>query len=45
MLTEQNVRAMRPADGLPPKHLGDVLGRRAATDIARGTPVSRDLPI
>lgn len=39
MLTEENVRSIRPGDGLAPKFLGDVLGRRAARDIPRGTPL------
>lgn len=38
--TERNVRSIRPGDGMPPKHLPDVLGRRAARDIARGTPLA-----
>jgi N-acetylneuraminate synthase len=37
--TERNVRSIRPGLGLPPKFLGEVLGRRAAGDIARGTPL------
>ncbi|HBE88811.1 MAG TPA: pseudaminic acid synthase [Elusimicrobia bacterium] len=37
--TEVNVRSIRPADGLPPKHLPEILGRRAADDIERGTPL------
>ena len=41
--TEANVRSIRPADGLPPKDLRRVLGRRAARDIARGTPLSWEL--
>lgn len=40
VLTEENVRSIRPGHGLPPKHLKDVLGRRAATDVARGTPLN-----
>lgn len=42
-LTERNVRSIRPADGLHPRHLRDVLGRRAARAIKRGTPLSWDL--
>lgn len=39
IFSKQNVRSIRPGHGLPPKHLQDVLGRRAATDIPRGTPI------
>ena len=38
--TKQNVRSIRPADGLPPRHLDEILGTRAACDIERGTPLS-----
>lgn len=38
--TKQNVRSIRPADGLHPRHLSEVLGQRAACDIERGTPLS-----
>ncbi len=41
--TERNVRSIRPAYGLPPKDLPRVLGRRAARDIRRGTPLNWDL--
>ena len=41
--TEQNVRSIRPAHGLPPRYLPDVLGRLAARDIVSGTPLSWDL--
>ena len=42
-LTRDNVRSIRPAFGLPPKVLPEVLGKRAARAIARGTPLSWDL--
>ncbi|MDH7472934.1 MAG: pseudaminic acid synthase [Anaerolineae bacterium] len=42
-LTEENVRSIRPGYGLPPKHLQEVLGRRAVRDIERGTPLGWDL--
>jgi sialic acid synthase SpsE len=35
-----NVRSVRPGHGLPPKRLPDLLGRRAAVAIARGTPLA-----
>jgi pseudaminic acid synthase len=43
MFTEENVRSIRPGYGLHPRHLNDVLGRRAARDIKRGTPLSWEL--
>jgi N-acetylneuraminate synthase len=42
-LTEENVRSIRPGYGLAPKHLPEILGRRAGRAIARGTPISLDL--
>ncbi|GAA5159626.1 pseudaminic acid synthase [Viridibacterium curvum] len=39
----QNVRAIRPGMGLLPKHTEHVMGRKAARDIKRGTPMSWDL--
>lgn len=41
--TRDNVRSIRPGYGLAPKHLGVILGRRAGTDIARGTPLTWDI--
>jgi pseudaminic acid synthase len=40
VLTTEHVRAIRPGRGLAPKFLDDVIGRRAAVDIARGTPLA-----
>lgn len=42
-LTAANVRSIRPADGLPPAELHRVLGRKAASAIRRGTPLSWEL--
>lgn len=39
VVTEQDVRSIRPGYGLAPKHLPDVLGRRAARSLVRGEPV------
>jgi pseudaminic acid synthase len=43
LLTEENVRSIRPGFGLAPKHLPELIGRRARSAIARGTPLSFDL--
>lgn len=43
VLTLQNVRSIRPGYGLAPKHLSQVLGRRASRDITRGTPLDWEL--
>lgn len=37
--TARNVRSIRPGYGLAPKHYESVLGRKAARDVSRGTPV------
>lgn len=42
ILTERSVRSIRPAGGLAPKHLPDVLGRAARHDMEAGTPLSWD---
>ena len=44
-LTEENVRSIRPGHGMHPRHLRDILGRRAAQDIQRGTPLDWKLII
>lgn len=38
--SRENVRSVRPGFGLHPRHLDEVLGRVAARDIARGTPLT-----
>lgn len=43
VLTRENVRAIRPAGGLPPKRLPDVLGRQVRNAVDRGTPLTDDL--
>lgn len=42
-VTEQNVRAIRPGHGLPPKYFDLVLGRKAARDVKKGTPITWEL--
>lgn len=43
VFTAENVRSIRPGAGLPPVYFDDVLGRRAARRIERGTPLSWSL--
>ena len=38
--TEENVRSIRPSNGLKPKYLKKVIGRKAKKNIKKGTPVS-----
>ena len=41
--TGKNVRSIRPGNGLPPKHLDEILTRQASCDIKRGTPLDWNL--
>lgn len=41
--TEENIKSIRPGHGLPPKYFDDVVERKAAEDIIRGTPLKWDL--
>ena len=43
VFTAQNVRSIRPAHGLHPRHLPEIIGKHAARDVERGTPLSWDL--
>ena len=40
VLTKENVRAIRPGLGLPPKHLNQVLGKKIKKDVQKGTALS-----
>jgi pseudaminic acid synthase len=42
-LTAKNIRIIRPGFGLAPKHLPDVIGKRAKTALPRGTALSWDV--
>jgi N-acetylneuraminate synthase len=41
--TAENVRVIRPGNGLLPKHLEELLGKKAACAIDRGTPLKWEL--
>ena len=43
VLTDQNLRIVRPGFGLPPKHYEAVLGRRLKSATSKGTPISWDI--
>lgn len=40
LLTTDNVRAIRPGNGLPPKYLDQMLGMRVCRDVKKGTPMA-----
>jgi len=42
-LTMTNVRSVRPADGMHTRHLDEVLGRRAARDLKKGSPLDWEM--
>lgn len=39
----RNVRSIRPAGGMHPRHLSSLLGRRFSARVAAGTPLTEDL--
>jgi len=43
MLTEKNIRSIRPGYGLPPKYFHEILGKKAKVNICRGIPLNWDL--
>lgn len=45
IFTTQNLRRIRPANGLEPKYYELLLGKKASKDIVAGTPLSWDLVI
>lgn len=43
IFTPENIRIIRPGDGLEPKFMDDIIGMTANTEITRGTPLSWEL--
>jgi pseudaminic acid synthase len=39
ILTEKNIRSIRPGNGLSPKYYNQILGRKVIRDLMRGTPL------
>ncbi len=42
-LTAENIRSIRPGDGLPPMYYEEVLGKTAKTHLKKGTPLEWNL--
>ncbi len=45
IFTAENVRSIRPGNGLHPRHFGDVLGKSANRGIKRGTPLTWEVVV
>lgn len=43
VISRENVKSVRPSGGLPPKEIGNVLGKSFKTSLPIGTPLSWDL--
>ncbi|PCI56443.1 MAG: pseudaminic acid synthase [Gammaproteobacteria bacterium] len=41
-LTHENIKSIRPGFGLAPKHLNEVVGKKASKDLSRGTALKFD---
>ena len=41
--TEENVRSIRPSNGIPPKYYRQIIGKKALIDISFGEPLSREM--
>lgn len=42
VITEQNVRSVRPGFGLHPKYLGEIIGKKSNKDLVKGKRLSLD---
>ena len=42
LLSDENIRRIRPGYGLPPKYYDQVIGKRVLCDLKRGTPLIED---
>ena len=43
VLTTEDVRSIRPANGLHPRHLHEVIGKKTSQNIEKGTPLAWEL--
>lgn len=39
VLTEKNIRSVRPSNGMHTKYYGDIIGQKVNQDIKKGTPM------
>lgn len=42
LITEENIKSVRPGFGLHPKYLEEILGKKAKKDLKKGTPFKKD---
>jgi pseudaminic acid synthase len=42
VFTEENVRSIRPGDGISPKYLKDIIGKKAKHYISYGQPIKME---
>ena len=43
IITQENVKSIRPGFGMHPKYYKSILGKRIKKDIKRGTPLTFEL--
>lgn len=43
ILTKENVRSIRPGQGMHPKYYNEVIGKKFTQDVLRGTPLKADM--
>lgn len=44
-LTEKNIRSVRPGFGLHPKHISEIIGRKAARNLKKGEPLAWEMTV
>jgi pseudaminic acid synthase len=43
LITQENIRSIRPGFGIHPKHIKAVLGKRVNRDVSKGTPLTWEM--
>ncbi len=44
-LTEKNIRSVRPGFGLHPKHISEIIGRKAVRNLKKGEPLAWEMTV